>query len=181
MCEVAHSSKDLTTAKTNINDDGDVYEAAEPTLSNMPVEVILRFIIYIYISNVNSKSLEIDFCSFISQYFISLQIILKICSFLEADVLKYTLSKVCRRFEDILADDHLWKYWVHSKIKGFFPVLPNLKIWEETQIDWEGVCVEMDVERKKWSNVNNTMKHIVVKDVHYASVDTVLLANVSIL
>ncbi|XP_014356534.2 F-box/WD repeat-containing protein 9 [Papilio machaon] len=142
MCEVAQTSKYLPATNSNISNDEEVYEAAEPTLLNMPVEIIL-----------------------------------KICSFLEADVLKYTLSKVCRRFEDILADDHLWKYWVHSKIKGFFPVLPNLKIWEETQIDWEEVCVEMDVGRKKWSNVKDTMKHIVVKDVHYASVDTVLLAN----
>ncbi|XP_068626487.1 F-box/WD repeat-containing protein 9-like [Battus philenor] len=105
------------------------------------------------------------------------EILLKICSFLEADFLKFTLSKVCRRFEDILADDHLWKYWVHSKINGLYPVLPNLTLWEETPIDWVGVCVEMDVERKKWINVKDTMNHIVIKDVHYASVDTVLLAN----
>lgn len=48
------------------------------------------------------------------------------------------------------------------------------------QIDWEEVCVEMDVEMKKWTNVKDVMRHIVVKDVHFASVDTVLLVNVSI-
>lgn len=37
----------------------------------------------------------------------------------------------------------------------------------------------MDVEKRKWSNVKETMRHIVVQDVHYASVDTVLLVNVS--
>ncbi|CAG4977776.1 unnamed protein product [Parnassius apollo] len=146
MCETQQSAKDKLTEieSLSISTDieKDIYEAAEPTLLNMPVEIIL-----------------------------------KICSFLEADFLKYTLSKVCRRFEDILADDHLWKYWVHSKIKGFFPVLPNLKIWEEAQIEWEEICVEMDVEKKKWANVKDTTKHVVVKDVHYASVDTVLLAN----
>ncbi|KAJ8736145.1 hypothetical protein PYW08_006801 [Mythimna loreyi] len=105
------------------------------------------------------------------------EILLKICSFLDAHFLKYTLSKVCQRFDDILADDHLWKYWVHSKIKGSFPALPRLKIWEETQTDWEAVCVEMDVEMKKWKNVKDTTRHIVVKDVHFASVDTVLLVN----
>uniref|UniRef100_A0A2A4K4A6 F-box domain-containing protein n=1 Tax=Heliothis virescens TaxID=7102 RepID=A0A2A4K4A6_HELVI len=105
------------------------------------------------------------------------EILLKICSFLDAHFLKYTLSKVCQRFDDILADDHLWKYWVHSKINGCFPTLPRLKIWEETQIDWEPVCVEMDVEMKKWTNVKDTTRHIVVKDVHFASVDTVLLVN----
>ncbi|KAF9795004.1 hypothetical protein SFRURICE_011135 [Spodoptera frugiperda] len=105
------------------------------------------------------------------------EIILKICSCLDAHFLKYTLSKVCQRFEDILADDHLWKYWVHSKTNGCFPTLPLLKIWDETQIDWEAVCVEMDVEMKKWTNVKETTRHIVVKDVHFASVDTVLLVN----
>lgn len=99
---------------------------------------------------------------------------------MEADFLKYTLSKVCRRFENILADEHLWKFWVHSKIKGYFPVLPNLKTWDESPIEWEEICVEMDVERKKWCNVMETTKHIVIKDVHYASVDTVFLANVCI-
>lgn len=105
------------------------------------------------------------------------EIILKICSFLDAHFLKYTLSKVCRRFESILADDHLWKYWVHSKTHGRYPALPNLKIWDEVQIDWEEVCVEMDVEMTKWTKVKDTMRHIVVKDVHFASVDTVLLVN----
>lgn len=77
-----------------------------------------------------------------------------------------------------MADDHLWKYWVHSKIGGCYPPLPNLKIWEEVQIDWEDVCVDMEVETKKWSNVKDSMRHIVVNDVHFASVDTVLLVNV---
>lgn len=97
---------------------------------------------------------------------------------MDAHFLKHTLSKVCSRFADILADDHLWKYWVHSKIKGCYPTLPHLKVWEDEQIDWEEVCVEMDVENKKWTNVKDSMRHIVVKDVHFASVDTVLLVNV---
>lgn len=67
---------------------------------------------------------------------------------------------------------------MHSKTNGCFPTLPLLKIWDETQIDWEAVCVEMDVEMKKWTNVKETTRHIVVKDVHFASVDTVLLVNV---
>lgn len=93
--------------------------------------------------------------------------------------LRNTLSKVCRRFADILADDHLWKHWVHSKIKGCFPALLDLKLLDEDKLVWEEVCVDMDVEKRKWSNVKETMRHIVVQDVHYASVDTVLLVNVS--
>ncbi|XP_075975364.1 F-box/WD repeat-containing protein 9-like [Anticarsia gemmatalis] len=105
------------------------------------------------------------------------EILIKICSFLDVQILKHTLSKVCQRLNDILADDCLWKYWVHSKIHGTYPTLPQLKLWEETQIDWEAVCIEMDLETKKWTHVKDTMKHIVVKDVHFASVDTVLLVN----
>lgn len=92
--------------------------------------------------------------------------------------LRNTMSKVCKRFEDILADDHLWKNWIHSRVKGVFPPLPHLKLWDETDLNWEDVCVEMDVETKKWTNFKQTMQHIVVKDVHFASVDTVLLVNV---
>ncbi|KAJ2948084.1 hypothetical protein O0L34_g9882 [Tuta absoluta] len=147
MCDVLQSVKEqLVDIENDVAGETlaqcDVYEAAEPALLSMPVEIIL-----------------------------------KICSFLDAHFLKNTMSKVCTRFADILADDHLWKYWVHSKIKGCFPPLHDLKIWEEQQIDWEEVCVEMDVEKKKWCNVKESMRHIVVKDVHFASVDTVLLVN----
>ncbi|CAG9796411.1 unnamed protein product [Diatraea saccharalis] len=105
------------------------------------------------------------------------EIILKICSYLDPYFLRNTVSKVCRRFEDILADDHLWKHWVHSKIKGCFPVLLDCDILDEVQLDWENVCIDMDIEYRKWTNVKDTMRHIVVKDVHFASVDTVLLLN----
>lgn len=86
---------------------------------------------------------------------------------------------VCQRFHNILGDEHLWRYWVYSKIKGDYPVIPDLKLWNEEQINWENLCVEMCVEKKKWSNVKDTMVHVVIKDVHFASVDTVLLINVS--
>ncbi|XP_013197209.1 F-box/WD repeat-containing protein 9 [Amyelois transitella] len=105
------------------------------------------------------------------------EIILNICSFLDPHFLRNTLSKVCKRFDDILADEHLWKNWIHSKAKGAFPPLPHLRLWEEVEVNWEDICVEMDIERKKWANVEQTMKHIAVKDVHFASVDTVLLVN----
>ncbi|KAL0901293.1 hypothetical protein ABMA27_006583 [Loxostege sticticalis] len=105
------------------------------------------------------------------------EIILTICSYLDPYFLRNTLSKVCRRFADILADDHLWKHWVHSKIKGCFPALLDLKLLDEDQLNWEDVCIDMDVERRKWSDVKESMRHIVVKDVHFASVDTVLLVN----
>lgn len=105
------------------------------------------------------------------------EIILKICSFLDPQFLNDTLSKVCQRFHNILADDHLWRYWVHSKIKGYYPTISELKLWDEEPINWKNVCLDMDVERKKWTNVKDTMIHIVVKDVHFASVDTVLLIN----
>ncbi|XP_041974848.1 F-box/WD repeat-containing protein 9-like [Aricia agestis] len=106
-----------------------------------------------------------------------LEIILKICSYLEADFLRCTLRRVCKRFMDILEDESLWKHWVHERVKGFFPPLCYLETYDETQIDWPEVCVEMDVEKSKWYNVEKTMKHLIIKDVHYASVDTVLLMN----
>lgn len=105
------------------------------------------------------------------------EIILKICSFLDPVFLKYTLRLVCQRLEDILSDDMLWKNWIHSRIKGHFPVIPQLAIYEDKPINWERVCIEMDIEFSRWYNVKESMKHVVVKDMHYASVDTVLLVN----
>ncbi|CAK1540218.1 unnamed protein product [Leptosia nina] len=146
MCEIIQALKeplkDIESDYLNPSSADEIYKAAEPTLSDMPVEIIL-----------------------------------KICSFLDSHFLKYTFSKVCTRFENILADDHLWKYWVQNKVNGCFPALPHLKIYEDVQIDWEEVCVEIDTEKKKWSDVQNTTKHIIAKDIHYASVDAVLLLN----
>ncbi|XP_063548141.1 F-box/WD repeat-containing protein 9-like [Cydia strobilella] len=106
------------------------------------------------------------------------EIFLKICSFLDADFLSHTLAKVCTRFETILEDSHIWKYWYHSKLEGStYPPLPHLQHWEEKPIDWQSLCVESASEKRRWENVRETMKHIVVKDIHFASVDTVLLVN----
>ncbi|KOB76378.1 putative WD-repeat protein [Operophtera brumata] len=105
------------------------------------------------------------------------EIILKICSFLDAYFLKNTFGKVCQRLEDILSDDNLWKYWVHSRIKGCYPPILEIKIWDEEPINWVDVCADMDFERNKWTNSAETVKHIVVKEMHYASVDAVLLVN----
>ncbi|XP_063616263.1 F-box/WD repeat-containing protein 9-like [Cydia splendana] len=106
------------------------------------------------------------------------EIFLKICSFLDADFLSHTLAKVCTRFQTILEDSHIWKYWYHSKLEGsVYPPLPHLQYWEEEPIDWQSMCVESASEKRRWENVRETMKHIVVKDIHFASVDTVLLVN----
>lgn len=98
---------------------------------------------------------------------------------MDADFISTTLSKVCRRFEDILADIKLWKYWVNRRITKTYPALPNLTFWAENEVNWEEACIEIDKEYKKWTNVEKHFSHIVVEDVHFASVDSVLLANVS--
>lgn len=90
------------------------------------------------------------------------------------------MGKVCQRLQDILADDNLWKYWVHSRIKGCYPAILDIKLWDEQPINWADVCADMDFERNKWTNSTETVKHIVVKEMHYASVDAVLLVNVSL-
>lgn len=86
---------------------------------------------------------------------------------------------MCLRFCDILADDQLWKHWVQNKIKGKFPPVGDLKKWNVDPADWQDLYIAMEVEKKTWCNVEETMKHMVVKDVHFASVDAVLLVNVS--
>lgn len=98
---------------------------------------------------------------------------------MDAAFLSTTLSRVCGRFQDILTDIQLWKYWVNRRIKNTYPALPHLRVWAENEVNWEEACIEIDREYKKWTNVKERMHHIVVKDVHFASVDTVLLVNVS--
>ncbi|OWR43533.1 F-box/WD repeat-containing protein 9-like [Danaus plexippus] len=105
-----------------------------------------------------------------------LEIILKICSYLDAGFIINTLSKVCSRFDEILADVGLWKHRVRSKVHGYFPPLCDIdESYEDS--DWIEMCIEMEHEREKWCNVDKSTKHFVIKDVHYASVDSVILVN----
>lgn len=93
--------------------------------------------------------------------------------------MKNTLAKVCLRFEEIISDEGLWKYWVHQRIKGCFPPLRDLKGLEEEPLCWLDICMDLDLEKKKWTHSIETTRHIIVKEMHYASVDAVLLVNVS--
>ncbi|XP_039758323.1 F-box/WD repeat-containing protein 9-like isoform X2 [Pararge aegeria] len=63
------------------------------------------------------------------------------------------------------------------KISGCFPPLSNLDNCIEDELDWTEMCIEMEVEKNKWCNVDKGMSHFVIKDVHYASVDAVILVN----
>lgn len=100
---------------------------------------------------------------------------------MDAEFLKTVLGKVCRRFDDILSDVSLWKYRVSCKVSGKFPPLSNLDNSYEDEMDWTEICIEMESERNKWCNIEKAMSHFVIKDVHYASVDAVILVNVSFL
>lgn len=100
---------------------------------------------------------------------------------MDADFIKNTLSKVCTRFEVILTDVSLWKHRVSCKIRGLFPPLSDLDNWNEDSVDWTEMCIEMEAERNKWHNVEKATKHLVIKDLHYASVDAVILVNVRVI
>lgn len=105
---------------------------------------------------------------------IPVEIFLNICSFLDASYISETLSKVCRRFEDIFTDRLLWKYWVSRRLKHKYPALLHV---DTAKFNWEDACIKLDNEYKRWSASGTTMRHIVVSDVHFASVDTILLVN----
>lgn len=104
------------------------------------------------------------------------ELFLKICSFLDCEFLRFTLTKVCQRFQIILADTELWKYWLYRRVHQEYPALPYLNIWHNEKV-WEDAYIEIDREYNKWINVDERLTHIVVKDVHFASVDAVLLLN----
>lgn len=174
MCDVLQSLREQlddieNETKSEQTKANELYKAAEPCLHNMPLEVTIYIILKIYIICI-AYFYKVNF----------FQIILKICTYLEADFIKNTLSKVCTRFEAILTDVSLWKHRVNCKIKGLFPPMAHLEDWNEDVVDWTKMCIEMENEKYKWCNVDTTTKHLVIKDLHYASVDAVILVNASI-
>ncbi|XP_023935777.2 F-box/WD repeat-containing protein 9 [Bicyclus anynana] len=148
MCDILKSVREeiadieSVCIKTHIGSSEEVYNAAQPSLESMPLEIIL-----------------------------------KICSYLDAEFLKTVLGKVCSRFDDILSDVSLWKHRVSCKVSGSFPPLSSIDTSIEDNVDWTEMCIEMEVEKNKWCNVDTEMSHFVIKDVHYASVDAVILVN----
>lgn len=101
-----------------------------------------------------------------------IEIFLHICSFLEVKDIILTLSRVCRRFHEILGDETIWKCWIAKRFCSRYPITPV-----ESDFDWRGACFDIEKEWKLWGGNDEKVRYINVNDVHISSCDAVLFIN----
>lgn len=102
-----------------------------------------------------------------------IELFLHICSFLEVKDLVLALSKVCKRFHEILSDENIWKSWIAKRWNCRYPMIP----FDNENFDWRGACFDIEREWKLWKTKDETVNHVIVDDVHISSVDAVLFLN----
>lgn len=91
------------------------------------------------------------------------------------DFVSSTLGSVCKRFQNILEDENLWRYWLCKKMRGKkYPVFDDCI----ENLDWRNECVNVDKINSVWTNVNSKAYHFISKSAHVASVDCLLIKNV---
>nr|CAD7433793.1 unnamed protein product [Timema monikensis] len=100
------------------------------------------------------------------------EILLHICSFLDARCVVHSLSLVCKRLHSILSDEDIWKLRIVERWQGLkYPPV------DQDDIHWKKACVAMEDEYDRFKSSEFRMKCKQWKEIHYASVDAILLIN----
>ncbi|XP_046752012.1 F-box/WD repeat-containing protein 9-like [Diprion similis] len=104
------------------------------------------------------------------------EILLHICSFLDAATLVHSLSLVCKEFNLILNDDSMWKarisqIWPHCG----YPILPSD---DDNGLFWKLSCSAIERQNLLWGKEQGeTMEKLSLHNIHYSTIDSILLVN----
>ncbi|PSN30204.1 hypothetical protein C0J52_21036 [Blattella germanica] len=102
---------------------------------------------------------------------IPVELFLHICSYLDARFITHSLSLVCKRLHEILSDESIWKSRITLRWGSMYPPLPV----ESDEFNWRQACVCIEDQYEMWHRKEMTMRPILRKDIHYASVDAIHL------
>jgi len=95
------------------------------------------------------------------------EILIHICSFLEARFVLDVVSQISPRLHSLISDDSLWKLRTKKRFNSYPPVDPTVKL------KWNNICAQQEEfftdEKLVKTQVN----------AHYASVDALLMVPVA--
>ena len=106
------------------------------------------------------------------------EILIHICSFLEAGFVIKVLAKVCERFRRLVDDPILWRLRISGRWPHKYPPVDLHPDQEEQQrwdsLKWSDACSKREDFTRDWSRHDSTKDHFKIRG-HYSSVDTILL------
>lgn len=101
-----------------------------------------------------------------------IELFLHICSFLDVSDIVEKLSRVCKRFNEILEDENIWKVWVAKRWNARYPVAPI----ENEYFDWRGACLDLEKHWKTWRQ-KEKFRYVKMSNVHISSSDAIIFLN----
>ncbi|CAN8004498.1 unnamed protein product [Ixodes hexagonus] len=100
------------------------------------------------------------------------EILFRIFFSLDAKFVVSVVSRVCTRFSAVLSDSSFWQQKLFLRWPKKYPVAPDID-----SVDWKEACLERERQFEQWTDWENQMKKITIRDPHDGTLNSVLLMD----